>query len=82
LPSSVPSPCDAVAGELHAQAEGDLVAGALAGFVLGLDEVVLAAASELADEGRLQRLADEALGVQLHGQGVVDAVTRGCHWEL
>ena len=73
---------DAVAGQLHAQTDGDLVASALARLILDLDERVRALAHELGEPRSLQSFLKELLRPKLDCQCVIDAITGRCHLKI
>ena len=70
---------DAVAGELHAKAEGDLVALLLLGFGLQMDDAVRVLADERGDVGRHQRFRREHLCVPLGRKSVTHPVSGHSH---
>ncbi len=70
---------DAVTGQLHAQAHGDLVASALGGLILDLDDGAGGLADELGEVGLLERFLEQLLAPELHCEGVVYAIGGACH---
>ena len=72
----------AVANQLLAQSEGDLVALALGGFILQLDDGVRRRADERCNRGRLADFDSQLLGPQFDSQCIVHAIGRDGHFGL
>src|SRR5690606_9794711 len=62
---------NAITGQLHAQAEGDLVTGVFRRFILSDNERVLSGADKAPDVCFPNSFLEQRAGPMLHGKGVV-----------